>query len=520
MKRIAGILLLLGVAAFGQSRYDEPWRPQFHFTPEKNFMNDPNGLVFYQGEYHLFYQHNPFGNRWGHMSWGHAVSRDLIAWEHLPVALAEENGEMIFSGSAVVDWNNTSGLCKAAGSRDRSCLIAIYTGHTARKQVQNIAVSNDRGRTWTKYAGNPVIDIGYKDFRDPKVFWHGASRRWVMVVSLSTEKKVRFYASRDLKNWTMLSDFGPAGVREGLWECPDLIELPVDGNARRKKWVLIVNINPGAPAGGSGVQYFIGDFTGQRFVNDHPADKALFADYGKDFYAAVTWSDVPAVAARGGAGPVWIGPVWIGWMMNWEYANEDPSEAWRGAMSLPRALSLKRLANGIRLIQRPIVASRADRRTAQQLSGEGVGAINEFLPRMFVRGDTMDIEAEFEVGGASEFGLKLHNDAGDETIIGYDAARQQMFVDRTKSGEIGFKPTFAGRHAAPLNTVRGKIRLDIFVDRSSVEVFGNDGEAVITDRIFPRPGGPRGQRIELYETGGKVNVLGFSIEKVKSVWRK
>jgi sucrose-6-phosphate hydrolase SacC (GH32 family) len=190
------LLALFFPLLFMQADYDEPWRPQFHFTPEKNFMNDPNGLVFYKGEYHLFYQHNPFGNKWGHMSWGHAVSRDLMHWEHLPVALAEENGEMVFSGSAVVDQNNASGLCTSSDPRDRSCLIAIYTGHSERKQVQNIAVSNDRGRTWTKFKGNPVIDIGYKDFRDPKVIWHEATRRWVMIVSLSMERKYGFMLRR------------------------------------------------------------------------------------------------------------------------------------------------------------------------------------------------------------------------------------------------------------------------------------------------------------------------------------
>src|SRR5689334_14469943 len=181
--------------------YQEPLRPQFHFTPARNFMNDPNGLVFYQGEYHLFYQHNPFGERWGHMSWGHAVSPDLLHWQHLPVALAEEDGVMIFSGSAVVDWRNTSGFCAATGD-DRSCLVAVYTGHGHGKQTQNLAYSNDRGRTWTKYAKNPVLDLGLKDFRDPKAFWHEPTRRWIMVTVLPDQHKVRFFASPDLKVWT------------------------------------------------------------------------------------------------------------------------------------------------------------------------------------------------------------------------------------------------------------------------------------------------------------------------------
>src|SRR5881296_1302615 len=303
----------------------EPFCPLFHFTPAKNWMNDPNGLVFYDGEYHLFYQHNPFGNKWGHMSWGHAVSKDLVHWEHLTLALAEENGVMIFSGSAVVDWKNSSGF----GEHGKPPLVAIYTGHHTTKPLQNqhLAYSNDRGRTWTKYSGNPVLDIGEKDFRDPKVIWHERSERWVMTVSWPVQRKVRFYSSPDLKTWTHLSDFGPAGSIRGIWECPDLFPLPVEGSARGGKWVLIVNVGSGAPAGGSGCQYFIGDFDGTRFTLDIPEfladtparsveEPPLWADYGRDFYAAVSWSDIPKNDGR---------RLWIGWMSNWEYANDVPT---------------------------------------------------------------------------------------------------------------------------------------------------------------------------------------------------
>src|SRR5687767_2065816 len=240
--------LCAAINARSAELYREPWRPQFHFTAATNWMNDPNGMVFYDGEYHLFYQYNPFGDKWGHMSWGHAVSRDLVRWEHLPIALYEENDVMIFSGSAVVDWKNTTGF----GKDDKPPLVAIYTGHYTKKPLQNqhIAYSNDRGRTWTKHAGNPVLDIGDKDFRDPKVMWHEGTKRWVMTVAWPTHRKVRFYASPNLKEWTHLSDFGPAGSTSGIWECPDLFPLGT-------KWVLIVNVGSGAPAGGSGCQYFI-----------------------------------------------------------------------------------------------------------------------------------------------------------------------------------------------------------------------------------------------------------------------
>ncbi|WP_037681727.1 glycoside hydrolase family 32 protein [Streptomyces griseus] len=252
------------VAAADTAPYSETYRPQFHFTPEKNWMNDPNGLVYYKGEYHLFYQYNPNGNSWGDMSWGHAVSTDLVHWQQLPLALSHDDKEMVFSGSAVVDENNTTGF----GTRENPPMVAIYTSHDKSTgiQSQSLAYSTDRGRTWTKYQGNPVIDIGSRDFRDPKVQWYAPTRSWLMTVSLSTEHKVRFYSSKNLKDWTQLSEFGPAGATGGVWECPDLFPLAVDGDTNNIKWVLVVNINPGGIAGGSAAQYFVGDFDGKTFT--------------------------------------------------------------------------------------------------------------------------------------------------------------------------------------------------------------------------------------------------------------
>src|SRR5262245_12289899 len=289
---------LTSIASSTDTNYQEVFRPQFHFTPPTNFMNDPNGFVYYQGEYHLFYQHNPYGKTWGHMSWGHAVSPDLIHWRHLPIALFEENEIMVFSGSAVVDWKNSSGLCKNPDPADRSCLVSFYTGHGRGKQTQNIGYSNDRGRTWTKFSGNPAIDINSKGFRDPKVFWHEPSRKWIMITVLAGEHKVRFYGLTDLKKWSALSDFGPAGATGGAWECPDLFELSIDPGQHESRWVLIVNIYPGGVTGGSGGQYFIGKFDGTRFTNDNPDSQKLWVDHGKDFYAAVSWSDIPVSDGR------------------------------------------------------------------------------------------------------------------------------------------------------------------------------------------------------------------------------
>jgi sucrose-6-phosphate hydrolase SacC (GH32 family) len=273
------------------SYYSEPFRPQFHFTPEKNWMNDPNGLVYFKGEYHLFYQHNPLGDKWGHMSWGHAVSRDLCHWQHLPLAIPGEQGVMTFSGSAVVDWRNTSGF----GRGGQPPMVAIYTGHrsTDDREFQCIAYSNDRGRTWTKYAGNPVVDIQSRDFRDPKVQWHGPTGRWIMTVALAAEHRARFYGSANLREWTLLSEFGPAGVTSGVWECPDLFELRVE-QEKSRRWVLVVNLSSGSVAGGSGGQYFVGQFDGTRFIPDPEStprsasefvpDGVLLADFeGADY---------------------------------------------------------------------------------------------------------------------------------------------------------------------------------------------------------------------------------------------
>jgi fructan beta-fructosidase len=380
--------------------YAERYRPQYHFSPAAHWMNDPNGMVHHDGEYHLFYQHNPFGATWGHMSWGHAVSRDLVRWQHLPVAIPEVDGVMAFSGSAVVDRRNTSGF----GVGGRPPLVALYTGHRTDRpsQSQFLAYSTDRGRTWTRYAGNPVLDIGSAEFRDPKVVWHEPSRRWVMAVVLATEHRVRFYGSPDLKRWTPLGDFGPHAATGGVWECPDLFELPVDGDPHDTRWVLIVNVNPGGIAGGSAGQYFVGRFDGTRFVADadggatppaaDPAG-ALWLDHGKDFYAAVTYADVPKPDGR---------RVLLGWMNNWQYADAIPTAPWRGAMSVPRALALTRTPAGVRLVQRPVRELERLRGAVRQVAARTVPAGSTSLAAEGVRGRALEIEATFAVGAGRD----------------------------------------------------------------------------------------------------------------------
>ena len=299
----AGAVLALvvapGVARAQAPTYTEPYRPQFHFTPAQNWMNDPNGMVYYQGEYHLFYQYNPFGDTWGHMSWGHAVSKDLVHWKELPVAIPELGDEMAFSGSAVVDYENTTGF----GTKENPPMVAIYTAAKPDDQEQALAYSTDRGRTWTRYSGNPVLDIEDREFRDPKVFWYAPEKKWVMAVVRAVARRVELYSSPDLKHWTFMSDFGPANAVGGVWECPDLFPLQVDGDPTKTKWVMVVNLNPGGIQGGSAGQYFVGDFDGTRFSAD---DSGAYTPPAGDVYADFEGADYAGWTASGtafGSGP-------------------------------------------------------------------------------------------------------------------------------------------------------------------------------------------------------------------------
>ena len=506
---------LVSVAASPQGFYMEPFRPQYHFTPEKNWMNDPNGMVFYEGEYHLFYQYNPAGDKWGHMSWGHAVSPDMVHWTHLPLALAEADNVMIFSGSAVVDWKNSSGF----GKDGRPPLVAVYTGFrtTDRVQFQCIAYSNDKGRTWTKYSGNPVIDINSRDFRDPKVQWHDATRRWIMTVSLSAEHKVRFYGSENLKAWTLLSEFGPAGATGGVWECPDLFELPLPGT-NDTRWVLVVNMNPGSVAGGSGGQYFIGRFDGTQFVADRDSlipprpgrsasESAHWFDYGPDYYAAVSWSDVPASDGR---------RLWLGWMSNWEYGGDVPTSPWRSAMSIPREVGLSRTAEGIRLVQKPAreMESLRDRHFAFK-SGD-VSEANAWLKERHVQGDQLELMVEFAPRSSGTEGVKVLKSDTEATVIGVDRQRGRAFVDRTQSGNVTFHQKFSGVYDAPLAVHDGRVKLHLFVDASSVEVFVNDGERVFTSLVYPSAAS-RG--VEFFGSAASARITSLDVWTLKSIWK-
>jgi len=315
-----------------------------------------------------------------------------------------------------------------------------------------------------------------------------------MVVALSEERKIRFYGSIDLKRWSPLSDFGPAGYTKGQWECPDLFELPVEGDPTRRRWVLDVDVNPGAPQGGSADQYFVGSFDGTTFKNDNPEAQVLWADQGKDFYASLSWSDLPASDPR---------RIWIGWMSNWQYAPQDPTSPWRGMLTVPRALKLAALPEGLRLLQEPVAelrALRGEHWTIPPRTIEGAVALDP------VAGDAIEIRAVLGAGSAKAFGLKVRKDGGEETIIGYDVAAGTLFVDRRLSGNTRFHPDFAGRHGGPLALDRGRLRLVVLVDRSSVEVFANGGRTVITERIFP---GPASQGVEAWADDGTASLAAF-----------
>jgi fructan beta-fructosidase len=495
------------------------YRPQYHFSAPKGWINDPNGLIYANGQYHLFYQHNPFANEWGHMSWGHAVSKDLLHWNDLPVAIPEFTNTdsvsktAIFSGSAVLDKGNKSGLCPN-GTGD--CMVSIYTGNVTKgnvqtNQYQNLAYSADKGRTWTQYAKNPIIDIGSKEFRDPNVFWYEPQQKWVMATVKATEHRVAFYESKDLKDWQFMSYFGPMGDTTKVWECPALMTVPVEGEPGRPaggktKWVLF--ISSGHPQKEYvGMQYFVGDFNGKRFTLDPANPKPITGDYagsvvdwGKDYYAAIPFNNLPSTQQN---------PIMIGWLNNWAYAGKIPTTPFRGAMSLPRQISLRRTAAGLELVQQPIagVASLRGPKKEQQnlkLTSQSY-TLEKSLDNVY------EIEAEISPGTAKTVGLQIAKNDKEETIVRYTNGHLEL--DRRKSGNVAFSDWFPSIESAPLQPQNNLIKLRIFVDRSVVTVFANNGERVMTVYIFPKKAGGA---IALFTEGGTAEFKNITIWPMKS----
>ena len=478
---------------------NEQHRPQVHFSPQAHWINDPNGMVYYKGIYHLFFQYHPYSSVWGPMHWGHTTSKDLIHWKEEPIAIYPDSIGTIFSGSAVVDKNNTSGF----GKNGQVPLVAIFTQHdtigekAGRNNFQNqsIAYSLDEGKTWTKYAANPVIkNPGLRDFRDPKVMWYEPQKKWIM--TLSANNHIEFYSSPDLKNWIKESEFGEGrGAHGGGWECPDLIAVDDNGILR---WVLIVNLNPGAPNGGSGTQYFVGDFNGKIFTSNQKGTRWL--EYGPDDYAGITWSNTSKKK------------IFLGWMSNWDYANQVPTDPWRNAMTIPRELKLKHIGNDIFITSRPVpelftIQSPPVIKQNLKVTKSVAIATKADKPKFPCR-------INLDASGIKDFTMVLSNEVGEELLIGYVAKQNQYFIDRTKSGKTDFQKNFAARYVAPRLTDNAAMKISLVIDVSSVELFADDGLTLMTTIFFPNK--PYNQ-IRMQSTDG------FLIKKLeyislKSIW--
>ena len=502
------------------------YRPSYHFTPLYGWMNDPNGMVYKDGEYHLYFQYNPYGSKWGNMHWGHAVSRDLIHWEHLDPAIARDPVGHIFSGSSVVDKKNTAGFGKDA-------IIAIYTNNSVNHdEVQCIAYSNDNGRTFTKYEGNPVLTPfdGLKDFRDPKVFWYEKDKCWFMIVS--ADKETRFYKSKNLKKWDYVSAFGKGlGQQPCQYECPDFFQLPVNGDEKNKKWVMTMNINPGCWFGGSATEYFVGDFDGKNFTCPD-ANEVKWLDWGKDHYATVTFSNTGSRVLA------------ITWMSNWQYANLTPFKQNRGANGLPRELKLYE-KNGKYYISEDVAPEAlALRKSTKELGSQTVEGEKAFTGATSGMEGAFEIEADVTADANGIAGIELYNNKRERTLIYIDMKEGKVVMDRTESGltdfgkqsvphdielawdkqraaegkqparienSINYKNDFALATWAPLNLCQeGKktFHLDIFADKSSIELFVDGGRIAMTNLVFPVA--PY-ENVKLYSQGGKAEFQNMKI---------
>ena len=493
------------------------YRPEYHHTPLYGWMNDANGLVYKDGEYHLYFQYNPYGSKWGNMHWGHSVSKDLVRWEHLDPAIARDTLGHIFSGSTVIDHNNSAGYGKDA-------MIAFYTSASDEHgQIQCMAYSNDNGRTYTKYENNPILTPfdGLKDFRDPKVFWYEPAQKWYMIVS--ADKNMRFYSSADLKSWEYLSQFGEGyGVQPNQFECPDFIQLPVDGNKDNMKWVMIVNINPGCPFGGSATEYFIGDFDGKEFKCDTDKSITKWLDFGKDHYATVCFSNTGDRIIA------------VPWMSNWQYANVTPIRQYRGANALPRELSLYTKDGEVYMAANVVKETETLRKSTRSI--ENVTVESETVIDSITDGINSGVELEMDIvpGKAQTVGFDIMNAKGEKTKIYLDLKSGRAVMDRTESGLIAFgekaEPHFKENHDrrktesvnyindfalgtwAPLSLCEGKsYHLNVFVDKCSVELFVDGGRIAMTNLVFPTE---VYNSLRFYTEGGKAEIKNLNIHKL------
>lgn len=445
----------------------ESFRPVYHHTPAYGWMNDPNGMFYKDGVYHLYFQYNPYGSVWGNMHWGHSTSTDLMHWKFEGCAIVPDTWGAIFSGSCVVDHENTAGFGKEA-------VVAFYTSAKSTPwgdiQMQSMAYSLDNGKTFTKYEGNPILTSSEKDFRDPKVFWYAPGKHWVMILAVGQHMEI--YSSVNLKEWKKESEFGAMqGAHGGVWECPDLVEIPVEGT-REKKWVLICNLNPGGPFGGSAAQYFVGSFDGKKFVNESPT-QTKWMDWGKDNYATVTWNNAPDGRC-----------IALGWMSNWQYANNVPTRQYRSANTLARDLTLYREGQELYLKSTPSVEVKKARGKKVSIPSFKVSEKHEIVNLFEEKQGAYEVEIVIQNAGASKIAFSLLNDKGEKVSMYYDLNRKQFVMDRSESGTVDFSKDFPAVTVAPVN-VDKELTLRLFVDRSSIEAFGEDGKFVMTNLVFP-----------------------------------
>lgn len=445
----------------------EKFRPVYHHTPAYGWMNDPNGMFYKDGVYHLYFQWNPYGSVWANMHWGHSTSTDLMHWNFEGSAIVPDAWGAIFSGSCVVDHNNTAGFGKEA-------VVAFYTSAKASPwgdvQMQSMAYSLDNGKTFTKYEGNPILTSSEKDFRDPKVFWYAPGKHWVMILAVGQHMEI--YSSVNLKEWKKESEFGAMqGAHGGVWECPDLVEIPVEGT-REKKWVLICNLNPGGPFGGSAAQYFVGSFDGKKFVNESPT-QTKWMDWGKDNYATVTWNNAPDGRC-----------IALGWMSNWQYANNVPTRQYRSANTLARDLTLYREGQELYLKSTPSSEVKKARGKKVSIPSFKVSEKHEIVNLFEDNQGAYEVEILIQNAGASKIAFCLLNDKGEKVSMYYDLNRKQFVMDRSESGTVDFSKDFPAVTVAPAN-VDKELTLRLFVDRSSIEAFGEDGKFVMTNLVFP-----------------------------------
>lgn len=445
----------------------ETYRPVYHHTPVYGWMNDPNGMFYKDGVYHLYFQYNPYGSMWGNMTWGHSTSTDLTHWTYEGTAIVPDAWGAIFSGSCVVDKDNTAGFGKGA-------VVAFYTSAKSTPwgdiQSQSMAYSLDNGKTFIKYEHNPILTSTERDFRDPKVFWYAPGKHWVMMLAVGQEMQI--YSSGNLKEWKKESSFGAMqGAHGGVWECPDLVEVAVEGS-KEKKWVLICNLNPGGPFGGSAAQYFVGSFDGKKFVNESPT-QTKWLDWGKDNYATVTWSNAPAGRC-----------IALGWMSNWQYANNVPTTQYRSANTLARDLTLYRVGGELYLKSKPSPEIKKARAEEKKIPTFEVKGNYEVASLLADNKGAYEIEMTIENKGTSKIDFSLMNEKGEKVAMYYDVVRKQFVMDRSASGVVGFSRDFPAVTVAPVRNT-DQIHLRLFIDRSSVEAFGEDGEYVMTNLVFP-----------------------------------